>query len=171
MGKLVGSCLVAAVSVLYCIQAVEQINRRYVHYNQLFYMLTELKRNNEHERKVLSAVMEQLLYGMEEGELYLCTKEMVAQIRQHLPMELIWNNYVDRLQETLMMPMGTYVQMIGLGKALSHKDSESIRQQLAICLELLGEDMAQQRQHMKEQKRIKIAGSFFVGMISVVLFM
>ena len=148
-------------------------DKRYQQYCRFHMILQVLKRNNEHEKRIMEEVIKHCLKGIKiEDELYECTLGFYYNLQTPgKKLEDSWIAYVTSLKDILSLPIGISMQIENLGELFAYKESESITRQLFVCLELVREELELQNRKMKEKKQLKIAGSCFVSLTSMLLFL
>lgn len=171
MIRVTGCMLVLLSCGLGCLKLHIQLEDNFREWCLFQGVLMEIRRNNNQACVVMAALMKDALKSMPQDSVVakatvICEKRLTERC---MPMEWIWEQYIDMIQRKVHLPTALLIQVKRLGSVLSHKDSETIEHYLGGVLGLLSDEIEERSKNMKTRDVVRSSLCAMTGIMTILL--
>ena len=171
MIRLTGCMLVLFSCVLFSLKLHLQLEEKFREWCLFQGVLLEIRRNNKQACVVMADLMKEALKSMPKGSMVaeatgICFNRLME---RRMPMEWIWEQYIEMIHQHLHLPTALLIQTKRLGRVISHKDSETIERYLEGVLDLLAGEIKMHSKNMKTKDMVRSSLCAMTGIMTILL--
>lgn len=169
--KLLGICFVVLADIMFCLKYGNELTKQYLEWCQIRFFLMECIQNNRHARKILPELLHDILLQLD-PKTHVCEETALLEKKMRgnrCSFEKEWGEYVGRLQLNLRGNDVFWMHMKELSIVMDRKAPEIIEQYLLQNINKLDELMREEKERIRNRKKVGNAMGCLLGMITILL--